>query len=138
MDYYYVFAWREREVEGAWFSADLRHGVFSPAPVCKDSAGESCLVCLPPTPPSLTVPVNAFRKTRMFVIGRTVGRVTRELVGAGVWLGGVDHSLRGVAASKFGRNLWCVLFAEGRGGVRAVGLFSLRRLGSHRAIRPPV
>lgn len=51
MDYYYVFAWREREVEGAWFSADLRHGVFSPAPVCKDSARESCLVCLPPTPP---------------------------------------------------------------------------------------
>lgn len=71
------------------------------------------------------------------MIARTVGRVTRELVGAGVWLGGVDHSLRGVAASKFGRNLWCVLFAEGRGGVRALGLFSLRRLGSHRAIRPP-
>lgn len=55
MDYYCVFAWRK--VEGARFSG-LAAWCVSPAPVCKDSAGELLSVPSPPFP----LPVNAFCK----------------------------------------------------------------------------
>lgn len=55
MDYFCVFA--QREEEGAQFSG-LAAWCVSPAPVCKDSAGE--LLSVHPYPPP--VPVNAFCK----------------------------------------------------------------------------